>query len=126
MNEKVLLDKPKLTRENSKEYFKQFGISSNICVYCGNEANVLGHINTSLIGYDNSNRNLIPCCRMCNSSKGNKTIEEWLDVSDDKLTKGARRVKNVPFYRQRRAIIDNYMKINNSNQEAFDGLVQIN
>lgn len=125
---KAVLDKPKLTKKNSSEYFKQFGLSSNICAYCGNEANTLDHINSVIkdslfTGYDNSNRNLIPCCQMCNSSKGNKTIEEWLDVSDDKLTKGARRVKSVSGYKQRRAIIDNYIRINDSNKKAFDGIV---
>lgn len=115
---KYVLDVKDLNNKNKDKYFKQFGIDSNVCAYCGsNSANTLDHIfsvinDSKFTGYDNSRKNLLPCCQMCNSSKGKKTIYEWLD--SDNLTDYAITVKNQPGYEGRRALIDNYIKVNKS------------
>ena len=121
---KAVLGKPELTTKNSKEYYKKFGMDSEKCAYCGNDSNTLDHINSaiknsSFTGYDHSSRNLIPCCQMCNSSKGNKTIVEWLDC--EKITKRALFIKESKDYSKRRKLIDEYIRKNNSNKKAFDG-----
>ena len=54
---------------------------------------------------------------MCNSSKGKKTIYEWLD---NPTTKRAKKVVNKKNYEERRKIIDKYIKENKSYEKNID------
>ena len=54
----------------------------NKCVYCGKEASSADHFHPLVregvaTGHITEIYNLVPCCDKCNSSKGNKTFEEW-------------------------------------------------
>jgi 5-methylcytosine-specific restriction endonuclease McrA len=47
------------------------------CVYCGHPAQTWDHLvglvkNSSLYGFGHQLGNLVPCCKECNSAKGNK------------------------------------------------------
>lgn len=120
---KAILDDNKLNTNQIEEHFKKFNLNVKKCAYCGSDnANTLDHIfsvvnDSKFTGYDNSIKNLIPCCQMCNSSKGKKTIYEWLD---NPTTKGAKRVIRKKGYIERRKKIDNYIKLNKSNIKAID------
>jgi hypothetical protein len=53
------------------------------CAYCGKEAETWDHINAIVLngefsGNGHQINNLIPCCKTCNSKKGNKNWEEFL------------------------------------------------
>lgn len=51
-----------------------------VCVYCGSKDNLtLDHVIARSRGGDNSDKNLVTACRSCNSSKGAKSLEEWLE-----------------------------------------------
>ena len=47
------------------------------CVYCGNEASTIDHVVPIERGGHNLQQNLVAACRSCNSSKGNRLLEEW-------------------------------------------------
>lgn len=48
-----------------------------VCAYCGDKADCVDHIDPIANGGGNSETNLAACCRLCNSSKGAKTLSEW-------------------------------------------------
>jgi 5-methylcytosine-specific restriction endonuclease McrA len=48
------------------------------CAYCDKEAKLtLDHVIPLSKGGTHSKENVVPACAHCNSSKGNKTLEEW-------------------------------------------------
>lgn len=48
------------------------------CAYCDREAKLtLDHVIPLSKGGTHSKNNVVPACGHCNSSKGNKTVEEW-------------------------------------------------
>lgn len=52
------------------------------CVYCAESAETWDHLlplvrNRDSSGFGHTLGNLVPCCRACNSSKGNKAWEAW-------------------------------------------------
>lgn len=47
------------------------------CFYCNEAGTTIDHIIPVSRGGAHSIGNLLPCCKPCNSSKGNKTITEW-------------------------------------------------
>lgn len=54
-----------------------------ICVYCGEEAQTWDHLvglvkDSHLNGYGHQIGNLVPCCKNCNSKKGNRDWREFL------------------------------------------------
>lgn len=51
------------------------------CPYCGesNKKLTVDHVVPISKGGTNSIENLIPCCGSCNSSKGNKSMEDWIN-----------------------------------------------
>jgi RNA polymerase subunit RPABC4/transcription elongation factor Spt4 len=55
------------------------------CVYCGGNAQTWDHLiglvkNSQLRGYGHQIGNLVPCCRDCNSNKGSKDWQEFIDI----------------------------------------------
>jgi 5-methylcytosine-specific restriction endonuclease McrA len=47
------------------------------CDYCENKGGTIDHVLPLSRGGHNAYDNCVPCCRSCNSSKGNKTAEEY-------------------------------------------------
>lgn len=74
------------------------------CAYCGKEAETWDHINAIVLngefsGNGHQINNLIPCCKTCNSQKGNKNWEEFLRKKNNQsptvdLEKRIKRIKN--------------------------------
>lgn len=54
--------------------------AEGLCTYCGHPSQALefDHLTAITKGGTNSLDNLLPCCRTCNSSKGNRPAEDWL------------------------------------------------
>lgn len=55
------------------------------CIYCGAEAATWDHVFNRVVkgefsGYGHRIRNLVPCCRTCNESKGQKPWREFLET----------------------------------------------
>ena len=77
------------------------GISpSNItCCYCGEKATGWDHLrplvkNKKPTGFVSDYKNLVPCCAICNSSKGGYYWKEWINGSEKKSPR-ARRVVDL-------------------------------
>jgi len=56
-----------------------------LCVYCGAEAATWDHVFNRVIkgdfsGHGHRVRNLVPCCRTCNESKGQKPWREFFET----------------------------------------------
>lgn len=57
------------------EIFERDG---HLCVYCGSSEDLTcDHVIPLVRGGSNEHANLATACRSCNSSKGDKTLEEW-------------------------------------------------
>lgn len=74
-----------------------------LCAYCDNEAKTWDHINAIVLngefsGNGHQINNLIPCCKTCNSKKGNKNWEIFLrknyQSSSEDLENRIQRIKN--------------------------------
>ena len=48
-----------------------------LCVYCGTTAKDMDHVLPITRGGMHDVLNMVTCCRPCNSSKGNRTPDEW-------------------------------------------------
>lgn len=52
------------------------------CVYCGSEGNLsVDHMIPRASGGSDSSDNLMCCCKKCNSSKGDRNLIEWYEVT---------------------------------------------
>lgn len=63
-----------------KKRFLVYSKTNGYCAYCGvklSEGWHMDHIKPKFRGGDNSVENLFPSCGSCNSSKRNRTIEEF-------------------------------------------------
>lgn len=67
------------------------------CVYCGEPAATWDHVFNRVVkgdfsGYGHRIRNLVPCCRSCNESKGQKPWRDYLEALNpaDKAIRVAR------------------------------------
>ena len=81
---KGILGKNTLSKAESKKHYETYNIDINKCAYCGEHANTLDHIyglvnQKEFSGYTNDISNLIPACSSCNSSKGNKDWDKWIN-----------------------------------------------
>jgi hypothetical protein len=52
-----------------------------LCAYCGESGTTKDHVIPLSRGGDNTIDNIVPACRLCNSSKGAKTLDEWLFIA---------------------------------------------
>lgn len=72
------------------------------CVYCERDAETWDHIiglvkESNFSGYGHQIRNLVPCCKDCNSKKGNKDWKQFLKekvVDQDKREEIQKRLEN--------------------------------
>jgi hypothetical protein len=66
-------------REYQAQFDAVFARDNGACVYCGRrEQLTLDHVHPKSRGGDDAFNNLALACRSCNSSKGARTLEEWL------------------------------------------------
>lgn len=63
-------------------YIKTIYVSSmridDGCVYCGGKSNTWDHINPRWNRGKDNIENLVPACRKCNSTKGNRPLQDFL------------------------------------------------
>lgn len=54
--------------------------AKGMCVYCGQKTDklTLDHATPIHEGGKHNIKNLVPCCKRCNSSKGTKALEDWV------------------------------------------------
>lgn len=64
-------------RYSAKAIFEKF---NHTCAYCANPATDLDHVIPISRGGPDTESNLVAACKSCNCSKGNKTIEEWIEM----------------------------------------------
>ena len=67
--------------------YKTFVLSRDeyACVYCGSEQNLsLDHVIPQSKGGSHEPENLVCCCKSCNSSKRDRTPEEWMEAKNGK------------------------------------------
>lgn len=71
-----------------EELNRLFDMFQGNCAYCiGGKATTVDHIVPLTKGGTNNIDNLVPCCRSCNSSKGNKFIGDWRPIMAHTLTR---------------------------------------
>ena len=63
------------------------------CCYCGSAVEegvklTLDHITPHSLGGDNKETNLVTCCRKCNSSRGNRLVEDFAAATAAYLNHG--------------------------------------
>lgn len=86
------------------------------CVYCGKEAQTWDHVfalveRGQYSGFGHTLGNLVPCCKECNSQKGNRNWEDFLR-SRQKDDKGSRdRAQKLKTY------INNNMPLRLTNED---------
>lgn len=86
-------------------YLGQANLDELRCAYCGDLADTWDHIFATVhkkefSGYGHRLGNLLPCCKPCNSSKGNKRWVGYLEA----------RVRDLIVFVERRQLIDAYLK----------------
>jgi 5-methylcytosine-specific restriction endonuclease McrA len=54
-----------------------FDLHGRTCRYCGRYADTVDHVVPVSKGGTEDLSNLVPCCRACNYSKQDKSLEEW-------------------------------------------------
>lgn len=68
---------PGLTRTGMKHLLRKWKRQARKCVYCAVLANCVDHVVPLILGGTNYEGNLVPCCRLCNSSKGTYLLIQW-------------------------------------------------
>lgn len=98
------------------------------CVYCGTEAATWDHVynrvlNGEFSGHGHRIRNLVPCCRTCNESKGKKHWKSFLESldSDDK----DQRVHRIERFLHSHAAPNDYEIIKSKAPEELDQFLQV-
>jgi 5-methylcytosine-specific restriction endonuclease McrA len=70
----------------STEWLAILAEANGRCAYCDKEAKLtLDHVIPLSKGGKHSADNVVPACAHCNKSKGNKTVEEWNNVTRQQL-----------------------------------------
>lgn len=65
-----------MTRHAGMKAILEYG--GGICVYCGDPATTVDHIDPWCAIHDNGEDNLVPCCKVCNSIAGGKVFDSGL------------------------------------------------
>jgi len=73
------------------------------CAYCGNPAETWDHVfnlvkKFRFSGYGHVVGNLLPCCKRCNSKKGNKNWLDFLKNETGNKKSKQERIKNIQAY----------------------------
>ena len=91
------------------------------CAYCGNPADTWDHVfatvkNSRFSGYGHRLGNLLPCCKTCNSRKGNKSWEIHLSSLPMEKDERNRREKTISLYLQTYLLIDDEVESSDDSQ----------
>jgi 5-methylcytosine-specific restriction endonuclease McrA len=68
---------PGLTLWAIRKLLKEWQSQNLTCFYCDDFPTTVDHVVPLIHGGTNYQENLVPCCRPCNSSKGDKSLNEW-------------------------------------------------
>ena len=60
-----------------RKLLKEWQEQNLSCFYCEDFSTTVDHVVPLIRGGTNHRDNLVPCCRPCNSSKGDKLLNEW-------------------------------------------------
>lgn len=98
------------------------------CVYCTEVAHSWDHLNSlvdkgNFTGYGHQLGNLVPCCKICNSSKGKKNYIDFVNnsnIDDDKKTKILENIESYINNFQHNSIDINSEEYKNATKEYFD------
>ena len=74
-----------------------------LCVYCGREAETWDHVfatvsDSEFSGAGHRLGNLLPCCKQCNSKKGNKDWDKYIDGLSAPESEKSRRKRIIAKY----------------------------
>ena len=77
--------------------------SDLLCVYCGSSAETWDHVfaivqDSTFSGHGHRLGNLLPCCKPCNSKKGNKNWKLYLGAFSIPPEVRAKRIATIQFY----------------------------
>lgn len=81
------------------------------CVYCGDFAETWDHVkatvkNKEFSGYGHRLGNLLPSCKRCNSRKGNRAWDEYLNTIHDDVEEIAARKLTIQAYLSKYEVVD--------------------
>jgi len=81
------------------------------CAYCGNPAETWDHIfatvrKSQFSDYGHRLGNLLPCCKPCNSRKGNKSWEDYLESLPLPQATRERRFECIPRFLAKYSVLD--------------------
>ena len=116
-----------LSEDDYKSILKKLKIKDNQCAYClGSNSTTMDHLNglvkeTEPTGFYTEKNNLVPCCSSCNSSKSNKTFEEW--YLSEKNIKRLKNKINLKKMQERYTIITDYMKNNTAQKLDIQNII---
>ncbi|MFA6090187.1 MAG: hypothetical protein WC774_00210 [Candidatus Gracilibacteria bacterium] len=88
-----------------------------LCVYCNNEAETWDHINAlvkngEFSGFGHQITNLLPCCKKCNSKKGNRDWFSFLESAIQDPTKFKIKKAQIESYIENNSDIRNLIQEN--------------
>jgi 5-methylcytosine-specific restriction endonuclease McrA len=64
----------------AEQWARELEIAGHACVYCGSRGPLTReHLTPICRGGRDEPSNIAPACGSCNSSKGSKTVEEWIE-----------------------------------------------
>ena len=83
-DEKIIKEAVKTLEQNPDEDL--------LCAYCGDLAETWDHVfglvkNSKFSGYGHTIGNLLPCCKKCNSEKGNKNWEDFIKTKTSDINR---------------------------------------
>jgi 5-methylcytosine-specific restriction endonuclease McrA len=82
-----------------------------LCAYCGEKAETWDHVHATVqhkkfSGHGHRLANLLPCCKPCNSSKGNQNWLEYLQHLHMPEKMRIERVSRIKAYLERYGVVD--------------------
>ncbi len=82
-----------------------------MCAYCGGAAETWDHVHATVLktrfsGHGHRVGNLLPCCKLCNSKKGNKDWQTFLKQLNIPEELRAERVKRIAQYLGKYEVLD--------------------
>lgn len=69
---------------------------NHTCYWCGaTEKLSLDHLTPWIFYGANNHRNLVTCCRKCNSKRGDKLLDDWYQVLQDEYGKDLEEIQEI-------------------------------
>jgi 5-methylcytosine-specific restriction endonuclease McrA len=96
-----------------------------LCAYCGEKAETWDHVHatvqeTEFSGHGHRLGNLLPCCKPCNSRKGNLDWREWLRRLDMSAQVRSEREGRIEVYLEKYGVLDKVPEHLPEYQELMD------